>query len=379
MASDIQPGLLRKMTVRSVFEKLQQNGPFSRADLTRETGISAPTVSKVVAELIEQGLVEETDVSENLLGRPGKRLRIAKQGSRVVGVTIGQFFSGVTTAAIDGEVDVHRAFSFPTPSNYQTFVELLADCVKKIQETEGFRLLGVGVCVPGLISRQSQIVVHSELAPFLVGRSLSADLSNLAGIQVATRPQGQSLAMAERLFGHARWLRDFVMVDMADGPTLGIYSDGDLIAGRDGLAGQISPPAMLNSDDSGKRQVTTDSDFLAAVCERIGRHMSLDQLWQECQSGAIRLEDELELACHSMAKVVASAINLLNPATLFVHSRILAFEPSLLSRIADLARSQALDASFGSCQLLAASVSVQTAAMAAITDSLTQSLGPRLS
>ena len=157
MASNIQPGLLRRMTVRSIFEKLQQNGPLSRADLTRETGISAPTVSKVVSELINQGFVEETEVSENLLGRPGKRLRMAKVRSRVSGVTIGQFACGVVTAALDGEVDLYKAFNFPTPSNYQAFVELVADCISKIKASEDFNMLGIGICVPGLISRQNQV------------------------------------------------------------------------------------------------------------------------------------------------------------------------------------------------------------------------------
>ena len=54
--SSIQPGLLRKMTVRRVLEVLISNGPGSRADLTRLTGISAPTVSKAVATLLEKGL-----------------------------------------------------------------------------------------------------------------------------------------------------------------------------------------------------------------------------------------------------------------------------------------------------------------------------------
>ena len=366
------------MTVRSIFEKLQQNGPLSRADLTRETGISAPTVSKVVSELINQGFVEETEVSENLLGRPGKRLRMAKVRSRVSGVTIGQFACGVVTGALDGEVDLYKAFNFPTPSNYQAFVGLVADCISKIKASEDFNMLGIGICVPGLISRQNQVVVHSNLAPFLVGHALSTDLSKLTGIRVATLQQGQSLAMAERLFGSAKWLRDFVVVDAAEGPTLGIYSDGDLISGKDGLAGQMMPPEFPGSSSSSNGNIVTDADFLSAVNERLGRTLTLDQVWQEFQRGALNLETELDAVCSSMAKVVASAINLFNPSNLFLHSRILAFDVTMLSRVIDLVSSHTLNATFSSCQIQATTVATQDAAIAAITDSLAQSLGPRL-
>ena len=76
-SSGIKPGLLRKMTVRRVLECLQEHGPLSRADLTRETGISAPTVSKAVADLLESGLLEEGMAPDHALGRPGKKLQLA--------------------------------------------------------------------------------------------------------------------------------------------------------------------------------------------------------------------------------------------------------------------------------------------------------------
>ena len=378
MASDIQPGLLRKMTVRSIFEKLQLNGPLSRADLTRETGISAPTVSKVVAELISLGFVEETEISQNHLGRPGKRLRTAKLSSRVVGVTIGQFSCGVATAAFDGEVDAARAFNFPTPSNYEAFIALVADCIAKIKASENYNLLGLGICVPGLISHRTQIVVHSDLAPFLIGRALSTDLSQLIGLPVAAQQQGQALAMAERFFGQARWLRDFVMVDVAEGPTLGIYNDGELIGGRDGLAGQLSLRQQPFLTAAGQQSLVTDADFLAAVSRKTNRQMTMDHIWQEYQSGALDLKTELETICQSIGKVMATTINLFNPSNLFLHSRILGFDVTMLSQIEDTARSLSLDASFDMCQIQATAVTPTDAAIAAAVDSLTQNLGPRV-
>ena len=66
--SRIKPGLLRKMTVRKILECMQEHGPLSRAELTRHTGISAPTVSKAVTDLLDSGLLEEGEAPDNALG-----------------------------------------------------------------------------------------------------------------------------------------------------------------------------------------------------------------------------------------------------------------------------------------------------------------------
>ena len=68
----IESGLLRRINERRLFEVLQQQGPASRASLTRLSGLTAPTVSKAVESLLARGFVEEIDPVEPALGRPGK-------------------------------------------------------------------------------------------------------------------------------------------------------------------------------------------------------------------------------------------------------------------------------------------------------------------
>ena len=79
----VVPSLLRQMNERRVLSALQSNGPASRADLCRQTGISGPTVTRVVATLIEAKLVEEEDEPrQRAVGRPGKIVRLAGTGRK---------------------------------------------------------------------------------------------------------------------------------------------------------------------------------------------------------------------------------------------------------------------------------------------------------
>ena len=57
----VESALLRRINERRLLEVIQQQGPSSRAALTRSSGLTAPTVSKVVDALLKRGLVEEID------------------------------------------------------------------------------------------------------------------------------------------------------------------------------------------------------------------------------------------------------------------------------------------------------------------------------
>jgi hypothetical protein len=64
----VESTLLRRINERRLLEVIQQQGPSSRAMLTRVSGLTAPTVSKAVDSLLKRGLVEELEPVEQALG-----------------------------------------------------------------------------------------------------------------------------------------------------------------------------------------------------------------------------------------------------------------------------------------------------------------------
>ncbi|MFC6649489.1 MarR family transcriptional regulator [Paenibacillus rhizoplanae] len=66
------PKVMRNLNEFLILDRIIGGGPQSRADLSRYTGLSKPTVSSAIAHLIERGLVRETGRAENTQGR--KRL-----------------------------------------------------------------------------------------------------------------------------------------------------------------------------------------------------------------------------------------------------------------------------------------------------------------
>ena len=84
----VESALLRRINERRLLEVIQQQGPSSRAALTRSSGLTAPTVSKVVDALLKRGLVEEIDPLGQTLGRPGRLVQMAAASAVILGVVI---------------------------------------------------------------------------------------------------------------------------------------------------------------------------------------------------------------------------------------------------------------------------------------------------
>src|SRR5262249_28843246 len=82
----IRPALVGKLNERQVLRLIQTRGPLSRAEVARESGLSAPTVSKAVASLLKAGLLEEADAPELARGRPAPKLRLATVSAQVLGI-----------------------------------------------------------------------------------------------------------------------------------------------------------------------------------------------------------------------------------------------------------------------------------------------------
>src|SRR3954464_891881 len=99
------PALLRRLNSAAVLHAVREDGPVSRADLARTTGLSKPTVNAAVEQLLEQGYVSED--GEPPSGRPGRGARLLRFASglgHVVGIDIGANKVLVLVADLAGEV-----------------------------------------------------------------------------------------------------------------------------------------------------------------------------------------------------------------------------------------------------------------------------------
>jgi N-acetylglucosamine repressor len=383
--SRVEPNLLHKINQRAVLEVLLQRGPSSRAEVVRHTDISAPTVSKAVASLLDAGLIEEGDSPLGAFGRPGKLLRLANEGVQVIGVVLEPQRSSVVAAGFDGSV-LGEPEHFATPGAYQALLAEICDRVALLTRRGAGKTLGIGVSAPCLVNTRLQESVFASNMHIIDGRSPANDLSRRLGLDCVMMEENDLLCLAERCFGSAKGLDDFAVLDATTGLGLGVITGGRLLAGNSGMAGEIG---HVTIDPRGElcgcgnhgclETVATDVALCRAVSKRYGTPLDVDEMVRLVHSGEIQPTEEIRTTLEYLAIAVAMVINLFNPSSIFVRGRMLGAQENLFQQLLHLVRQRALAAPLADCRVHHTSVSKVQGAIAGIVTHLTDALAPKVS
>lgn len=243
------PGTLRQHNRLTVLRLLRTSGPTTKPALAKETGISRPTVAKVIDDLETEGLVENVGMTPpgQAGGKPGMLYRY-----RAGGIRSGAVFLRVDTlyvAIIDGEARIQARAEYPLGEARQPepVIALIVRSITDLLTGLGLTtkdLLGVGVGVPGITSYHSGVV---HLAPHLPGWAevpLGAILAERLHTPVWVDNDCHVQALAERHFGLGQAVDHFVSVQSGIGLSAALYLDGTLYRGAHDTAGEIGHMPM---------------------------------------------------------------------------------------------------------------------------------------
>ncbi|QDV18381.1 N-acetylglucosamine repressor [Gimesia panareensis] len=375
-----QPQLISQMNERMVLRILRSNGPSSRAEVRRLTGVTAPTVSKAVASLLKSGMLEEFEVASTSRGRPAKKLRLARETAQVVALVIDSPTCTLISTGLDGTLREETRVEFKTPDTYQQLLEIVTDTIENIQSTRGVRTLGTGISLPGLFDYREGRSLLSPNVPITNGQSIGKDLAQCLGMECVVLQETDALCLAERHSGLAQDIDDFAMLDTSTGIGLGVLIEGRLFKGNNGLAGEIGHLPMVPDGvkcGCGRRgcleTIASDTAFVRMVSERAGRRLDLPQILELVQSNQLDVSRELASVSNQLAFALVTAINLFNPQTLFIHSRLFDMDESFMDQLQERTAAQALACSFRDCRIQRARGSKLEGAVAGIVENLTDS------
>ena len=295
---------------------LQQHGPCSRADVTRRLNVTAPTVSKAVAALMQGNFVEEFECKDNAIGRPAKRLRLATQTAQVLGLVLDASECRLVSAGIDGEVHRDSLMRFDTPQTYGELISTVTERAQQLLRRKGVTTLGLGISIPGLLDYREQKGLLSPNLPITNGQSPARDLRNALGCECVMLQEAHALCAAERHFGDIQKLADFAILDVSTGLGLGVVSGGRVITGHKGLAGEIG---HIPHDPNGRicgcgnrgclETVASDSALAWMISQRIGRDVGIEEVLSLTDANELSPEPELQRVLSRISFALTTVIN----------------------------------------------------------------------
>jgi predicted NBD/HSP70 family sugar kinase len=219
-----------------VLQTLYSAGPHSRADLARETGLTKVTVSDLVAELMDEGLLVETGPREGARpGKPATLLDLNRESVQIVGVDLSEYstFRGAVLD-LDGRIlsRAERPLAGSTGADAMAKVVAL---VAELVEAATLPILGIGVGSPGIVDLGGVVLTAPNLA--WTAHPLQQQLAERFGVPVIVANDANAAALAEYSFGSAD--SDMMLVKVGHGVGAGLLLDGRPLFGSRFAAGEI--------------------------------------------------------------------------------------------------------------------------------------------
>ncbi|MBY0327207.1 MAG: ROK family transcriptional regulator [Gemmataceae bacterium] len=365
--SQNRAGLLRHLNTREVLAMLLKHGGLSRADLTRLTGISGPTITRTVQDLLDAKLVEEGEPSKALLGRPGKMINLATSKSCVMALAIGRDACEISTSGLDGRLQ-GSPDKFPMPRSYSEFLNLVSQ--KLAKPKNGVRMMGLGVSTPGLFNQLENKIASCPSIPFLENQMLAKDLEASTGFETFLLQEMHALCLAESIFGESRNLSNFAVIDITHDFGLGVVLNGQQLQGHLGLAGNLG---KLPIDKNGATldAVATDDFFCKTIARLADSKIDIQGAINLFRGGAVDAMNEINLMIDHISTGVATVVNLFNPERIFIIGNLLDAHPDLFVNLLEATRRKSIKASFIGCTITRSKANSRLGAVSAVIGKLT--------
>lgn len=303
-----------------ILSLVHRHGSLSRAQLTRLTGLNRSTVGVLIATLVSQGLVyEAAPTGEAQVGRPSPQVH---PNPAVVALAIHPEIDAVTIGLVGLGGEVFKKIRYPTqriPSAEEA-VNIAAAVIAGMRgelDTQ-YRVVGVGVAVPGLVTTADGVVRH---APHLDWNNepLADMLAAATGYRVRAANDASLAAEAEMTFGAATGIANLIYLNGgASGIGGGIVADGRLLTGVSGYAGEIGH-TLVRTDGIGchcgafgcLETEVRQAPLLAALKLDAGDPVALTLALSLTQDPAVTAEVHRQLAY--LATALRNVVNVFNP------------------------------------------------------------------
>ncbi|MER8187520.1 ROK family transcriptional regulator [Kitasatospora sp. NPDC094015] len=224
-----------------LLERLRTDGPSSRAQLARDTGLSKPTVSAALATLEQAGLAREAGLLAPERGRIAVLYEPDPDAGHVLGIDIGRARLRVALADLTGRI-VSRQ---DVPNRGRT-ANAVADSVVAAARTataeaglDATDVVHAAIGSPGVWDETEQRVQYAPNLPGWGRRGLFERIEAGLGSRISVHNDANLAALGEYARGAGAGSRLFVYLLIGTGLGMGVVADGVLQRGARGAAGEI--------------------------------------------------------------------------------------------------------------------------------------------
>lgn len=367
------PTALRDQNRARVIAALRVQGALAQADLARETGLAAATVSNIVRALVDAGDVLTED-------GPGRRrtVRLARKVGHVVGVDYGHRHVTVAVSDLSHEILSEVRSELGAMTDAETGMAITARLTTEALEAAGVApddVVGAAMGVPTPIERDNRRVGSPSILPGWVGIDIGAVATAALDlpVQVAVANDADLGALAERRWGAGIGVSDLVYLKLAEGVGAGLIIGGKPYSGISGTAGEIGHTTV---DEFGEvcrcgnrgclETLISARRVCALLAPTVGEDLTIADVVALAKRGDRACARVLTDVGRQAGRAVADLCSLLNPELILVGGELAQASSILIPAIRQVVDRCGVPSSSDAVRIIPAKLGARTHVLGAI-------------
>jgi glucokinase-like ROK family protein len=368
-------------------------GGISRAELAQRMMLSRAAITIIINDLLESGIIQETESRNGSSGRPPIILEINPEYGHVVGIDMGATHLSIILANFCAQVMdevqipylINRGPELCLPEVDQHFQDLLAR--NNLELTE---ISAIGVDVPGPIVAEAGIVLAPPIMPGWDRYPIRETLEKKWGIPVALSNDAEAGALGEWAFGAGRGEHDLAYIKVGTGIGAGLLLDGRIYRGATGSAGEIGHLTMVengplcNCGNNGCLEALAGGQAIArqaqeavqcgerTVLSNMGRteKITAQDVASAAQRGDLVAQKIVSEAGSHLGVALAGLVNLFNPGMVVVGGGIAQIGDLFLQPVRDAVMRRSLPAAARTVKITTAILGHRSSSIGAAVEAL---------
>ncbi|SDG32756.1 Sugar kinase of the NBD/HSP70 family, may contain an N-terminal HTH domain [Sinosporangium album] len=369
---------VRVTNLSVVLRFVREHAPCSRADIAAMTGLNKATVSSLVADLMDRGMLREIGLTENRVGRPATMIVLDGAPFSAVGIEINVDYLTAVVIDLAGERLLSWRRFFPgTDAVADEAVSEVAGLARRVvnrMSREGRQVLGLAVAVPGLVDMRGAV----RLAPNLgwTDVDLYGDLRRALRepeFPVEVENDANFAAMAEQRFGAFNGAQNLVYLTGEIGVGAGVVLDGRLRRGGRGYGGELGHVQIDPEGHSCRCGRVGCLEAVAGIGAVLDRAVAspteiepeIAQIVRLAHAGDRATLARLHRVARDLGRGVAILSNLLNPEVVILGGYYVPLAPFMLATVEEEVRLRTIAPDTGGLRIAASTLGHDAAALGA--------------
>ncbi|MET0450018.1 MAG: ROK family transcriptional regulator [Aeromicrobium sp.] len=384
-----EPGVLPPTLVGTgdLFQLLRDGRPRTRSELAQLSSLARSTITTRVDALLSSGLLEPVGEAASTGGRPPTRFALNRRGRVVLAIDLGASHASVAVTDLGGRVLDERTVDSDIADGPVTVldrvaaigIELLADIGRSSAD-----VAGVGIGVPGPVEHATGRPANPPIMPGWHDVDVPALLARQFSGPVLVDNDVNLMALGEYV---TSWQssQHLLLVKVATGIGAGIVSDGRLMRGALGSAGDLGHVQVAGASDVvcrcgnvGCLEAVAAGPAVAAKLRASGLDVDGSQgIVDAVAAGDIAALRAVREAGRDLGTVLATCVNLLNPSVIVIGGKISEAGEYLLAGVREVVYQRSLPLATHDLRIVSSAAGSQAGILGASAMVIDAVLAPR--